>query len=333
MDVQSIPGSTDLLAKSTRNMNSTGLMKEIVSLCPDAIIGVDRKGIITIFNEAAETTTGWSRNEVVGRMPISELYDSKTIARDIKNKLYREELGGRGRLEGYETLGKTRDGRTFPIRLSAILLFEDGEEVGSVGFFHDLTPRKSLEQELLKLSITDSLTGLYNHRHFAVTLRDEAIRAKRYRRPLSIVLFDLDYLKLYNDTFGHLEGDNVLRLTARCAHEAIRANDYAFRQGGDEFALLLVETDLKGGLQVSERFRKTFNEQWALSLSPGKQGLRPVSLSLGVAECHLEENIENMLVRADMAMYAAKRSGGDRTMEAAGHRSGEATHLSDVSYR
>jgi len=317
MDAQSIPRHIELLSHTTGNMNSSDLMTEIVSLCPDAIIGVDRKGIITIFNEAAETTTGWRRNEVIGRMSISQIYRSEEIAREIKTKLYSDELGGVGRLEGFETVGQTREGRFFPIRLSAILLYDNGIEVGSVGFFHDLSPRKRLEEELRKLSITDNLTGLYNQRHFSQILHEEIIRAERYQRPLSLVLFDLDNLKLYNDTFGHHEGDGALQLTARCAREAIRESDYAFRQGGDEFALLLVETDLQGGMRVAERFRNAFNEQWQLNQSFNSSSIRPVSLSLGVAEYRLDENVETLLIRADMAMYEAKRSGGNRSKIAA----------------
>lgn len=316
MEAQSSPRHTEILGTNTGNMTSSNLMTEIVSLCPDAIIGVDRKGIITIFNEAAETTTGWSKNEVIGRMSIAQFYRSEKIAREIKRKLYSNELGGPGRLEGFETLGQKRDGRFFPIRLSAILLYENGVEVGSVGFFHDLTPRKKLEDELRKLSITDNLTGLYNQRHFTQTLREQIIRAERYNRPLSIILFDMDNLKKYNDTYGHHEGDRALQLTARCAREAIRESDYAFRQGGDEFALLLIETDLQGGIQVAERFRKSFNKQWALYGPNGDRSLRPIALSLGIAEYRLDETQEALLIRADAAMYHAKRSGGNQTMSA-----------------
>ena len=296
MEAQSTPRHINMLGQNTGNMTSSNLMTEIVSLCPDAIIGVDRKGIITIFNEAAENTTGWSRNDVIGHMSISEFYHC--------------------RLEGYETLGQRRDGRLFPIRLSAIILYENGVEVGSVGFFHDLTPRKQLEDELRKLSITDSLTGLYNQRHFTQTMREQIIRAERYCRPLSIVAFDLDKLKKYNDTYGHHEGDRALRLTASCARHAIRESDYAFRQGGDEFALLLIETDLQGGVQVAERFRKSFNKQWSLHTRLRDELLSPITLSLGVAEYRLDESQESLMIRADAAMYHAKRAGGDQTKSA-----------------
>jgi diguanylate cyclase (GGDEF)-like protein len=136
------------------------------------------------------------------------------------------------------------------------LIFEDDVEIGSVGFFHDLTARKEMEEELRRRSITDSLTNLYNRRHFHSTLSEEIARSARYRGPLSLAVFDLDNFKAFNDTYGHQEGDAILCLVAECIRAVFRSTDYTFRLGGDEFGVLLVETELSNAGQVMERFKR-----------------------------------------------------------------------------
>jgi PAS domain S-box-containing protein len=105
-----------------------------VSMCPDGIIGVDRQGIINLFNHTAESLIGLDAGQVVGKMHISDVYRSPELARQIKKRLHSHEMGGQGRLDGLEVEIKHRDGRLVPIRLSAVLILEEGREVGSVGF-------------------------------------------------------------------------------------------------------------------------------------------------------------------------------------------------------
>lgn len=294
-------------------MENAKFLESLVSLCPDGIIGVDRQGLITLFNQAAEELTGLAAGEVLGRKYITEVYQSPDLARQIKKQLHGPEMGGANRLDGLEVEVRHKDGRLVPIRLSAVLIMENGREVGSVGFFHDLTRQRALEDELRRLSITDSLTSLSNRRHFHRVLAEEVARAERYGRPLSLVCFDLDNFKPFNDNFGHQEGDNILRLVGDCARGLLRAQDFAFRYGGDEFMLLLVETNLKDGMVAGERFRQAFNLRWPQALSQPDRGLRPVTLSLGAAQYVAGEKAEGLIMRADLAMYEAKRAGGDRT--------------------
>lgn len=299
-------------------MSYASFAKEIVSVCPDAIIAVDRRGIISLFNEAAERLVGWSSEEVLGKMSIAEIYPSLEVARQVKRDLCGPHHGGPGRLIGYETEGRTRSGRRFPVHLSAVVLHENGEATGSVGFFHDLSKRKELEDKLFRQSITDGLTGLFNRRHFYTVLHRELTRSQRYQRPLTLVYIDLDHFKAVNDTLGHQRGDEVLCLASNCAKEVLRAQDYAFRQGGDEFALLLVETSFDNGYHVAERFRQRFNVAWARALAKLANDLEPVTLSLGVAQHQEDEAADRLIARTDMAMYSAKKAGGDRTVCAGG---------------
>ncbi len=293
------------------------ILENIVALCPDGIIGVDRKGTVVVFNKAAEELTGHKREEVIGKLHVTRLCHPKELARQIKKKIYSPEYGEPGSLEDLEVEVMTKEGRRVPVALSATLIFEGGEEIGSVGFLHDLTSRKEMEVILRELSITDGLTGLYNHRHFHSVLERELARAMRYNRPLSLIMFDLDNFKQCNDLLGHLAGDNVLRLVGETTRTVLRAADHAFRYGGDEFTVLLPETGLPSALTVSEKLREEFKARCPYHVSTDRAGAKEVTLSLGVAEADPEEGQESLLRRADMAMYEAKRAGGDTTMEAA----------------
>ncbi len=304
--------------KGMAMMASKDFLDKLVLTCPDGIIGVDREGIVIIFNKAAEKLTGFIAEDVIGKMSIQAVYDIPEKAREIKKKIYAEEYGGPGRVDGLEVCVKGDGGRKIPIRLSAALIYEKNVEIGSVGFFHDLTERKKLEEELRKRSITDSLTNLYNRRHFHTTLMDEMERSIRYKRPLSLATFDLDHFKPFNDTYGHQEGDNILRFVAECVASVFRSTDNAFRLGGDEFAILLVETDLENGRLVMDRFRAVFAEQWPRRMAYMGQKLLPVTMSIGLAQLNEGERADKFQMRADLAMYEAKTAGGDGSVLASG---------------
>jgi len=289
-------------------------LDKLVQTCPDGIIGIDRKGTVIIFNGAAEKLTGRAAEEVIGKMSIQAVYDAPEMAREIKKQIYGGGFGGPGRVEGLEVTVKDTGGRKIPIRLSAALIFEDQIEVGSVGFFHDLTDRKRIEEELRRQSITDSLTNLYNRRHFHTTLTEEMARCARYGGPLSLTVFDLDNFKPFNDTYGHQEGDNILRLVADCIAAVFRSTDYAFRLGGDEFAVLLIETDLGNAGRVMERFKSSFARKWSHKMVYLGQKLRPVTMSAGVAQLVAGEKADKFQLRADLAMYEAKNAGGNRAV-------------------
>ncbi len=300
-------------------MASKDFLDKLVLLCPDGIIGVNREGVVIIFNGAAEKLTGLSSEDVIGKMSIQDVYDVPELAREVKKMIYDDGHGGPGRVDGLEVTVKGEGGKMIPIRLSAALIFErDGKEtpteIGSVGFFHDLTARKELEAELRKQSITDSLTNLYNRRHFHVSLAEEMERSIRYQRPLSLALFDLDHFKPFNDTHGHQEGDNILCFLAECIGSTFRTTDNAFRLGGDEFAVLLVETDLAEADVVMNRFTAGFAEKWHSKMAYLGKRLHPVTMSVGVAQFIDGEKADKFQMRADLAMYEAKKEGGNRTV-------------------
>jgi len=287
----------------------------LTELCPDPIIGVDAKGVINLFNPAAEKLLQYRRADVLGEMRIVDIYGDIDRARKVKNLLEdAERYGGRGRLEGYETEVFARDGTCIPIRLSATLLDPDGcARQGSIGFFHDQTARKKLEARLKELSVTDDLTGLHNQRHFYETLESELERSRRYKRPLSLICIDLDRFKQINDELGHLEGDRVLRFIGKMIRRDLRKADQAFRYGGDEFMIMLPETDVIAAELLADRMRLRFRD-YAPYNNRQTNVHYEVSLSLGVTVTDGYETVEELINRADKAMYKAKQAGGNRYM-------------------
>ena len=172
------------------------------------------------------------------------------------------------------------------------------------GHINEELQRVRLEAELRRQAIHDPLTGLYNRRHLAEVLEREVRRAKRYGRPFTVMIVDLDNFKNVNDRYGHLGGDEVLKKVAQVLQESVRESDLLFRYGGDEFVIVLPETD-GATRRVAARLRKRL-ANWAK-----KQGLDDVGLglSIGVARWTPEEplSVEDLLRRADAALYRAKR--------------------------
>ena len=168
-------------------------------------------------------------------------------------------------------------------------------------------------QELTRLTSLDGLTGLSNRRHFDETMLREWRRAARYKRPLSLVLVDVDHFKQYNDTYGHLAGDECLK-TVASALQAVsrRPSDLVARYGGEEFALVLPETDLSGARSVAEGLCDAIR---ALQLPHAAAASGHVTISVGVASLLPGNGTggpQNLIAEADLALYAAKSGGRDR---------------------
>ena len=165
-----------------------------------------------------------------------------------------------------------------------------------------------LYEEARSLADRDPLTGFYNHRFLHERLGEEVVRAQRGRRPLSVLMLDLDDFKLVNDTFGHLFGDRVLTWTAELIRSTLRASDIAARYGGDEFAIVLPETDGDNAHSAAERILTAFREH---AFVGEQRGPVPIGASIGVATFPLDGRTgTDLIAAADMALYRVKRDGG-----------------------
>jgi diguanylate cyclase (GGDEF)-like protein len=171
---------------------------------------------------------------------------------------------------------------------------------------------RTAKEQLEKLSATDGLTGLYNHRHFEERLNEEFRRAQRYSDPVSLVMLDLDHFKSVNDRYGHPFGDRVLRTTAELLRSSLRDPDICARYGGEEFAVILPKTHLQGALAVAERIVRAMRQK-VYVVAEGEAELR-VTASVGIAFFPSKDvTSSDLLVRfADEALYRAKREGRDK---------------------
>jgi diguanylate cyclase len=173
---------------------------------------------------------------------------------------------------------------------------------------------KLLQQELEKSqqeAQTDALTSLFNKRGFEKRFELERIRAKQNELPFSIIMVDIDYFKRVNDTYGHLVGDSLLKSIANLLKSHLRKNDIASRYGGEEFLILLPETELDGATAVAQKIKDTLaRKEWKLKETGESMG--KVTVSMGIALYKLNEPEEALIKRADDALYLAKNNGRDR---------------------
>lgn len=156
-----------------------------------------------------------------------------------------------------------------------------------------------------KKAITDKLTGLFNRSIIDTLIQVEIERAKRNNKPISVLLFDIDHFKKINDTYGHDKGDYALKTIAEIARRTLRKSDYIIRWGGEEFLVILPETDLDGAKKVAEKIRSNV-ENYNLKV------IGKVTVSIGVTMLKMGEPLDNAIKRADEALYAAKNKGRNR---------------------
>jgi diguanylate cyclase (GGDEF)-like protein len=176
----------------------------------------------------------------------------------------------------------------------------------------EIAERKELQETLERLAITDSLTGVYNRRHFFELAEREILRSTRYKRPLSIIMLDIDHFKRVNDRHGHLVGDQILSNIAGRVRGELRVNDIMGRYGGEEFAVVLPETCSPDIIHVAERLRESI----ASRPFHTEKGHVRITISIGLT-CLMGERqitVERLLDEADQALYEAKRRGRNRTV-------------------
>lgn len=198
--------------------------------------------------------------------------------------------------------------------LAARVALERPDEFGELAqVFNAMAEELQKSQAALaELAARDGLTGLYNHRMFHVLLEDELGRAQRFKRPISLLLFDIDHFKRVNDTHGHLAGDAVLKQLSELLNREARAIDRICRYGGEEIAVLLPETGLETAAGIAERLRATVEAQ---PLNTHSGAPIHITVSIGIASWPAQaHDAQALIAAADTAMYAAKQSGRNRAV-------------------
>jgi diguanylate cyclase (GGDEF)-like protein/PAS domain S-box-containing protein len=275
-------------------------LRLIVNSMDQGLLIVEDGGRIQYANPACDRYLGYKPEELVGCL----LGD--VLARDdgaAGNTIHRQ--GTR------EVRIRHRDGSLRAMDLTMTPMHADGNLF--VALLHDITHHKQSEDALQRAAMLDPLTKIANRRQFDAFLDKEWQRAIRNAQPLSLVVLDVDHFKLYNDTLGHAVGDACLQKVAQTLHDhAPRPTDLAARYGGEEFVLLFAETPLDAATRLAEMIRSAVE---ALQLPNPRSPVSPwLTVSVGVATVvpsQLDE-IENLFVCADRAMYAAKAGGRNR---------------------
>ncbi len=168
---------------------------------------------------------------------------------------------------------------------------------------------KESEQKYRELSMIDDLTQLYNSRHFYIQLKRETERSNRYGQPLTLLLLDLDNFKIFNDAYGHVEGDQVLSRLGHVVKRCLRETDSAYRYGGEEFTILLPMTTSGEGVVTAERIRTEFRKE---IFSPASGQAVHMTVSIGLAQYKTKEEMKAFVHRVDQWMYQGKKNGKDR---------------------
>ncbi|HMD68232.1 MAG TPA: sensor domain-containing diguanylate cyclase [Chitinivibrionales bacterium] len=289
-----------------RTLAKSNYLQSILDDSTDIIFTTDVDAFILKFNKGSEMHFGYVQEEIVG-VPLKQLFVNEADERKILNAVI---LSGKSVNE--EIPMKTKQGEIILLNLSISEMKNDAEQIiGLVVTAKDITEKKKLENELVKknellskLAITDSLTELFNVRHFYDQIARELSRLKRNpQRKLSLMLIDIDHFKELNDSEGHQVGDQVLRSLGQVIKVCIRKDvDAGFRYGGDEFAVILPDTDKNQAKVAAERIAKQF----------GAFKFGRVSLSIGIAEAMAGEDEKSIVKRTDEALYRSKREGRAR---------------------
>ena len=298
------------IALQAKHLESEERFRGIFESARDAIVSVGEDGTVVMANRAAQELLGYGEENLTG-MEAIRLFPPRFAAYWKELSVYASGLGPGNERRNIEIQVLSKSGAEIPVQLTLAEKIVRGQRI-QTAILRDISDRKALEEELRRQSITDTLTELYNRRHFHSLAQNEADRSLRNRVPFSVLLMDVDRFKQYNDAFGHEEGDKVLRSLGEEIRKNFRTMDTGFRHGGEEFIVLLPETAAEGGFIAGERLRERFS---AIPFLPHPdEEPRQVTLSIGVAEFRPGISIDDLVRSADRAMYAAKNAGRNRTV-------------------
>lgn len=270
----------------------------------DVYYRTDAQGVVQMVGPGVRRVLGYEPHEIIGRK--AEDYYPHPVDRDA----FKQAIRDRGEVSDFPGQMVRSDGQVIDISISSHALFDDaGDFAGVEGVYRDVTERKMLERELLRLATTDPLTGIANRRAFLERASDRLKHCRRYGSHLVLMILDLDHFKAINDRYGHVAGDRVLVRFVEEASRELRETDLFGRLGGEEFCVILEQTSVGPALKTIERIQQRMRttcfeddgERYAVTVSAG-----------GTENLPDDANIERLLERADKALYQAKNDGRDR---------------------
>jgi len=328
--IETLKDITDFRIAGDALRESEQRLKTVLEGLPVPTFVIDRDHIVTHWNKALEVMSGITADEVVGtRQQWKAFYEKERpcMADLLVDELpYKVPVWYAGKCNKSELIEDAYEATDFfpalgrggkCLRFTAAALKDSsGILQYAIETLEDITARKLAEDALreserkyMELSITDGLTKLYNSRFFYSQLKAEVDRANRYNHPMSLLLLDIDDFKHFNDTYGHLEGDQVLMRLGQVIQRCLRKTDSGYRYGGEEFTLILPETKGEAAILLAERIRKEFEDE---TFSPRPDTEIHKTISTGVTEYMPGEELTILLKRVDGGMYMAKEQGKNR---------------------
>jgi diguanylate cyclase (GGDEF)-like protein/PAS domain S-box-containing protein len=299
------------VAERTRALSiSEARARAFMNTAMDAIIVIDETSRILEFNPIAERMFGFAADEVLGG-DVGRLMPGATARAhraEVANSTVVSAVRPMGR--GREVIARRKSGEHFPVEVTVGTSSDEAGRKMHVGIVRDITERKAAERELQRLATTDGLTGVLNRRAFIERAEEDFLLARRHARSLAVLAIDADFFKRINDTYGHHVGDDVLRALTSVVSDCLRDTDLFGRLGGEEFGVVLPETDQRGASELGQRILAA-----ARASGVKREGGEVVTftISIGVAILDRQDRgIEDLLRRADERLYAAKQNGRDR---------------------
>lgn len=268
-----------------------------------------RTGQFLYVNQALAKVLGGTPDQIIGRTH-DEFYDPETVAALRK---FDELVFATGETQSGEEPVVLPDGTTRIVWSVKVPLAHLGQPDNLLGFSTDVTELRDLRRELERLAFTDSLTGVASRRFFLLEAGQQVAQAIRYRRPLSLLILDLDNFKRINDTFGHAAGDRVLVAVAQACRSSVRDADVFGRLGGEEFAVLLPHTPIETAAILAERLVERVR---GLVIDMPNGDTAQITTSIGVSSLPSDavpkDALNTLMTEADVALYRAKDEGRDR---------------------
>lgn len=287
--------------------------KAAVDHAPSAIMITNSRGRIEYVNEAFLRSSGYTREEVIGRSP--SMFQSGETDESVYRSLWQTILSGR--IWRGEVMNRRKGGEAYWENMAISPLRDRfGRIAHFVAVREDVTERRGREEGLRQLAHLDPLTGIGNRRYLIERAEHERIRAERFGSPLSLLMLDIDHFKRINDQFGHAVGDDAICRVARTCADGVREIDVVGRYGGEEFVIVLPGTDLEGARELAERLRRAIGEIEVGSMDGGSCRL---SASVGLSTYYHGDGLEQMLAAADAALYRAKSLGRNRVIAVTDH--------------
>lgn len=283
-------------------------LRAFMETARDGVVVIDDSDIIREFNRAAESQFGYGADEVIGTSLNALMPEAEARQHDehLRNP---HQSGVRTMARGRQIVGRRKDGSTFPAEITVGNALVDGRRI-YVGVVRDVTERKAFEQQLIDLASTDSLTGALTRRAFLEEATGLCLLARRHARPLSVLMVDADHFKKVNDTHGHHVGDAVLVRLTTLFRECLRTTDKLGRLGGEEFVVLLPETDREHASVVAERLLHAVRDA---DIRTDAGDTLKITVSIGLATLTTQvPDIRILLQHADEALYDAKAGGRNR---------------------